>query len=121
MNTHKNVRLTPHGRALLVHRVIREGLRPEEVAQAQGISVRTVYKWVRRYQKEGESGLQNRSSRPRRCPHAVPDEVREQFIERRRQRQAYRQIAQRLGIGHSTVARLLARKGLNRLAALEPT
>ncbi|TLF53072.1 hypothetical protein FEI13_02945 [Halomonas urmiana] len=35
MNTHKNVRLTPHGRALLVQRVVEGGLRPTEVAQAQ--------------------------------------------------------------------------------------
>ncbi|UYG06495.1 IS481 family transposase [Halomonas sp. M4R1S46] len=120
MNTHKNARLTPHGRALLVRRVVDEGLRPEEVAQAQGVSVRTVYKWVRRYRQEGEAGLQNRSSRPRRCPHAVPAEVREQVLERRQQRQTYRQIAERLGIGHSTVARLLEREGLNRLSALTP-
>ncbi len=120
MNTHKNARLTPPGRALLVRRVVDEGLRPEEVAQAQGVSVRTVYKWVRRYRQEGEVGLQNRSSRPHRCPHAVSDEIREQAIERRRQRQTYRQIAKRLRIGHSTVARLLKREGLNRLSALAP-
>ncbi|GAA0564388.1 hypothetical protein GCM10008997_10840 [Halomonas salifodinae] len=63
MNTHKNARLTPHGRALLVRRVLEEGLRPEEVAQAQGVSVRTVYKWVRRFREAGEAGLQDRSSR----------------------------------------------------------
>ncbi|MDR5865364.1 IS481 family transposase [Halomonas koreensis] len=120
MNTHKHARLTPHGRALLVRRVIDEGLRPAEVAQAQGISVRTVYKWVRRYRKEGKAGLQDRSSRPRRCPHATSDDTLEQVIERRRQRQTYRQIAEQLGIGHSTVARLLAREGLNRLSALAP-
>ncbi|WP_311948886.1 leucine zipper domain-containing protein, partial [Halomonas piscis] len=53
MNTHKNARLTPHGRSLLVARVIDEGLRPREVAQAQGVSVRTAYKWVRRFREEG--------------------------------------------------------------------
>ncbi|RTR06313.1 IS481 family transposase [Halomonas nitroreducens] len=120
MNTYKNARLTPHGRALLVHRVVEEGLRPEEAAQAQGVSVRTVYKWLRRYREEGAAGLQNRSSRPGRCPRATPDELREQVIERRRQRQTYRQIAHLLSIGLSTVARLLAREGLNRLSALAP-
>jgi transposase len=82
--------------------------------QAQGVSVRTVYKWVRRYREEGKAGLQNRSSRPRHCPHAVSQETRKRVIERRRQRQ----IAERLEIGHSTVARLLEREGLNRLSAL---
>lgn len=100
MITHKNARLTPHGRALLVRRVVDEGLRPEEVAQAKGISVRTTYKWLRRYREEGEVGLQNRSSRPRRCSHAVSDELREQLIERRRLRQTYRHIAKTLAVGH---------------------
>ncbi|RRR73208.1 IS481 family transposase [Halomonas sp. 3H] len=120
MNTHKNARLTPHGRALLVHRVLVEGLRPEEVAQAQGVSVRTVYKWVRRFRKEGHAGLQNRSSRPGRSPFATDPATVEQIIECRQRRQTYRQIAEALGIGRSTVARILRREGLNRLAALEP-
>ncbi|WP_297526916.1 leucine zipper domain-containing protein, partial [Thiohalobacter sp.] len=33
MNSHKNARLTVHGRALLVKRVLEEGLRPAEAAQ----------------------------------------------------------------------------------------
>ncbi|WP_336356746.1 leucine zipper domain-containing protein, partial [Pseudomonas granadensis] len=37
MNTHKNARLTVSGRALLVQRVLTEGLRVEEVAKAQGV------------------------------------------------------------------------------------
>lgn len=120
MNTHKNERLTPHGRALLVHRILKEGLRPEEAAQAQGVSVRTAYKWLRRFREEGVIGLRNRSSRPHRSPLATRETVIEQAIARRRQRQTYRQIAQALGIGHSTVARILGRAGLNRLSALEP-
>jgi hypothetical protein len=44
----------------------------------------------------------------------------EQIFQRRQQRQTYRQIAQALGIGQSTVARILKRKGLNRLAVLSP-
>ncbi|HGK7306053.1 TPA: IS481 family transposase, partial [Stenotrophomonas maltophilia] len=34
MNNHKNARLTPFSRALLVRRILHEGLRPEEAAQA---------------------------------------------------------------------------------------
>jgi transposase len=111
MNTHKNARLTPHGRALLARRVLGEGLRPEEVAQAQGVSVRTVYKWVRRYREEGKAGLHDRTSRPRRSPFATGTATVKQIIARRQQRQTYRQIAQALGIGQSTVARVLKRKG----------
>ncbi|APE31048.1 hypothetical protein BOX17_08850 [Halomonas aestuarii] len=120
MNTRKNARLTPHGRALLVARVIDEGLRPREVAQAQGVSVRTVYKWARRFREEGHAGLQDRTSSPERSPFATDAATVEQVIERRQQRQIYRQIALALGICQSTVACLLRREGLNRLAALSP-
>jgi len=120
MNNHKNARLTVHGRALIVRRVLEEGLRPAEAAQAMGGSSRTVYKWLRRFQEEGHAGLRDRSSRPRRCPHATPSEHRQQVLARRRQRQTYRHIAEETGIGLSTVARLLKGAGLNRLAHLEP-
>lgn len=120
MNNHKNARLTAHGRLLLVRRVIEEGLRPIEVAQAQGVSVRTVYKWLQRYCQEGEAGLQNRSSRPLQSPAATSSAVAQKVIELRRHRMTYRQIAKQLGISSSTVGRLLQRVGLNRLSALEP-
>ena len=116
MNNHKNARLTVHGRALLVQRVLEEGLRPAEVAHAMGVSARTVYKWLRRFQEEGHAGLWNRSSRPRCCPHAIPPERKQQVLERRKRRQTYRQIAQQLGMSQSTVGRLLKAAGLNPLA-----
>lgn len=120
MNIHKNARLTPHGRALLVSRMLAGGLRPEEAAQASGVSVRTAYKWLRRFREEGEAGLADRSSRPKSCPHALPIAVREQVIAQRRSRQTYRQISQHCAVGQSTIARWLRHAGLNRLAALEP-
>jgi len=120
MNSHKNARLTVHGRVLLVQRAIQEGLRPIEVAQAMGVSARTVYKWLLRFREEGLTGLQDRSSRPHRCPHATSSECVQQVLARRKQRQTYRQIATELGIGLSTVARYLKRAELNRLAYLEP-
>lgn len=120
MNNHKNARLTPHGRALLVRRILEHGLRPAEAAQAMGVSVRTAYKWLKRFREQGEAGLINRSSRPRQSPRALSPSLRGQIIERRHLRQTCRQIAQALRVGHSSVARVLGREGLNRLAALEP-
>ncbi|HDX0837787.1 TPA: helix-turn-helix domain-containing protein, partial [Stenotrophomonas maltophilia] len=73
MNHHKNARLTPFSRELLVRRITEQGLRPEEAAQACGVSVRTAYKWLARYRAEGLIGLQNRSSRPSRSPHGTPE------------------------------------------------
>ncbi len=120
MNSHQNARLTVHGRALLVTRILKHGLRPEEAAQAMGVSVRTAYKWLARYRKEGRSGLQNRSSKPYRCPHQIDETRRQRIIQARYKRRIYRQISQETGISVSTIARVLRREGLNRLAALEP-
>ncbi|MDR7022448.1 transposase InsO family protein [Aeromonas salmonicida] len=64
--------------------------------------------------------MYNRSSQPASCPHAIDDLRQQRIIEPRKQRQTYRHISQSLGIGHSTVARILQRMGLNRLANLEP-
>lgn len=120
MNLHKHARLTPHGRALLVRRILHEGLRVEEAAQACGVSARTAYKWLDRFRQQGPAGLADRSSRPGRCPHATPEPVEMQVLARRRERQTYRHIGDALGLGQSTVARIVRRAGLNRLSALEP-
>lgn len=120
MNSHKNARLTPRGRALLVARILDHGLRPEEAAKAAGVSVRTAYKWLCRFREEGADGLVDRSSRPHHCPHALPEVTRDRIVAARTERQTYRQISQTLNVGHSSVARVLVRAGLNRLACLEP-
>ncbi len=120
MNLHKHARLSPRGRALLVDRILVQGLRVEEAAHAAGVSVRTAYKWLKRYREEGRDGLTDRSSRPQSCPHATPAAIVEQVLEQRRSRQTYRQIAQQLLVAPSTIARLLRRAGLHRLADLEP-
>lgn len=120
MNIHNNARLTPKGRELLVNRIMVDGLRPEEAAQASGVSTPTAYKWLKRFREEGIDGLQDRSSRPPICPHETPETVKDRIVELRRQRRTYRQISQLVGVAVSTVARILARQGLNRLSALEP-
>lgn len=119
MNLHKHARLTPRGRALLVQRML-TGLRAEDAAQAAGVSVRTAYKWLRRFREEGESGLMDRSSRPHSCPHGTSSDLIAHLIQLRRSRHTYRQIAQVLGVAVSTVARRLKQAGFHRLAELEP-
>ena len=44
MNIHNNARLTFRGREILVKRIVEQGLRVEDAAQASGVSVRTAYK-----------------------------------------------------------------------------
>lgn len=120
MNSHKHARLTPHGRALLVRRMLEEGLRAEEAAQAMGISVRTAYKWRRRYLEEGEAGLRDRGSRPTHCPHQTTPSQCERIIALRRKRRTYRDIHECTGVSMATIGRVLQRAGLNRLSALDP-
>lgn len=121
MNMHKNARLTVHSRQVLVRRVIEQGLRPVDVAQAMAVSTRTVYKWLARYRREGWAGLRDRSCRPHRCPHRISNSKQARIIRLRRQRLMYRTIARQTGVPRATVARVLQRAGLNRLSALEPS
>ena len=72
MNVHQNARLTPHSRAELVRRVVVEGQTPTAVAAAFGVTVKTVRKWVARFQAEGVKGLQDRSSRPHHLHRPTP-------------------------------------------------
>ena len=64
--------------------------------------------------------MYNRSSRPAFRPHAIDDLGQQRCIELHKQRQIYRHISQSLGIGHSSVARILQRMGLTRLTNLDP-
>ncbi|AWN16837.1 Mobile element protein [Salinisphaera sp. LB1] len=120
MNTHKNARLTVHGRDLLVRRILQHGQRPVEAAQAMGVSARTAYKWLARYREHGQSGLYERSSRPARCPHRLSEATRQRIVALRRERRIYRAISRELGVPVTTIARVLQRADLNRLSALDP-
>jgi len=114
---HKNARLTPKGREVLVQRVA-GGQRIAEVAQALGVSEPTVRKWYRRHQR-GE-GLEDRSSRPARSPRRLCAEQRWAIEQLRRQRRSGRSIAQSLGLSRATVSRVLRRAGLSRWRELAP-
>lgn len=114
---HKNARLTPKGREVLVQR-LQSGQRVAEVAQAMGLSETTVRKWWRRF-CEGE-GLADRSSRPHASPRAIPAERRAQIESLRRQRRTGRLIAEQTGLSPATVSRVLRRAGLSRWRELEP-
>jgi len=119
MNIHQNARLTPKGRELLIARLER-GEHVCDVACALGISVRTVYKWKKRYREYGLAGLQDRSSRPLTSPAQTPATVEMQVVELRKQRRTFDRIAEQVGISRATVGRILVRHGLNRWRDLEP-
>ena len=119
MNIHKNARLTPVGRSLVVHRIARRESMAE-VARDVGVSPRTVRKWVKRYSAVGEAGLTDRSSRPHRSPTALRRTPRRQIKRLRRQRRSSLYIARHLQLPLSTVVRIQRQLGLNRLDRLEP-
>jgi transposase InsO family protein len=119
MKLHGNAKTTPLTRALLVQR-LEAGWSAPQVAEAHGLSVRTVYGWWARYRQHGAAGLRDRSSRPHRLPRQVPAACVVAIIALRRQRLTGWQIAQRLQMAPSTVAAVLTRVGLARLALLAP-
>ncbi len=118
MNIHKNARLTPGGRLRVVQRIL-AGEKATRVAAGAGISVRTAWKWVRRYREEG-AGLPDRSSRPRRIARQLPRAKRRQILRSRRKRWSSLRIANHYGLPVSTVVTVQRRLGLNRLTKLEP-
>ena len=71
--SHRNARLTFHGRLLLVQRISDEGQAVSHVAKAMGVSRQCAHRWVGRFEAEGEAGLFDRSSRPH---HSGPDQFR---------------------------------------------
>ena len=120
MNVHKNARLTPAGRAVMIRRIEDEGLPVKRAAQAAGVSARTAHRWLDRHRRGGERRLHDRSSAPRRCPRKTPEALVREIERLRRARFTGPAIAQALGMARSTVGAVLRRLGLGRLANLDP-
>jgi transposase InsO family protein len=119
---HANARLTQFGRLLLVQRITELGWPPAQAAESLGVSRATAYKWVGRYRTHGPAGLVDRSSRPHRCPHALPaSHVRRVLTARRRHRHGPHRLAFRLGLARSTIYGVLRRHGMSRLAHSDRT
>ena len=89
-------------------------------AEAAGISERSARKWLARWRAEGEAGLLDRSSAPRRVPSRLPADRLEAIEALRRLRMTAAEIAEVLGMALSTVSRWLARIGLGKRSRLEP-
>jgi transposase InsO family protein len=120
MKLHGNAPLGPKGRRRMVLLVLEEGLALTEAAEAAGVSARTAGKWVRRYRAEGEAGLLDRSSAPRRVANVTPPRRVEAITALRRLRLTGPEIAELLGMATSTVSAILKRIGLGRLSRLAP-
>ena len=86
MKLHRNAALSWQGRRRLVTQVVEEGLTLSAAAASAGVSVRCARKWVWRYREEGENGLSDRSSAPKRVANRTPQERVEVIMALRRLR-----------------------------------
>jgi transposase InsO family protein len=108
---------------LVVTAVKVEGRSKSEVARDYGVSRRWVHELVRRFEIEGEAGLEPRSRRPERSPQQTPPSLEDEIVEIRKHLAeegldaGAHTIAFHLGRRHgsapapSTIWRILARRG----------
>jgi transposase InsO family protein len=95
-----------------------EGWTLTAAASAAGVSVRCARKWVGRYRLEGEAGLWDRSSAPRRVANRTPADRVAAIVALRRLRMTAAEIAETLGMALSTVSAVLRRVGMGRLGRI---
>ena len=118
--SHANAALTPKARLRLARLIVEDGWTPESAAKMFMVSVPTARKWAARFRAEGVPGMQDRSSRPRHCPHKTPASVVRQIVRLRwHQRLGPVQIGGRLGVPASTVHAVLVRCRVNRLSHID--
>lgn len=104
------------GRQLLVDRVVIDGWKPADAAKAMGVSRQTAYKWLRRFRDEGPTGLTDRSSAPKRCPHRLDSDVVATIVAARLETlHGPHRLAYALGHPRSTIYGVLRRAELSRL------
>lgn len=118
MKLHANAKTSPRMRQLIVDRVTGHEWTQRRAADAAGVSVRTVAKWLARA-RQGAT-LRDGASRPHRSPRHLPGAITAAIVALRHTRATSWAISARLGVPRSTVTRVLARAGLNRLRLLEP-
>jgi transposase InsO family protein len=69
---------------VVVTSVLVEGRSKAAVARDYGVSRRWVHELVRRFQAEGEAGLEPRSRAPKASPHQITEELQQEIVELRK-------------------------------------
>jgi transposase InsO family protein len=118
MQLHANAALSLNKRRQLCRRVVEGSWSLGSAAAAAEVSGRTAAKWVRRYRAEGELGLLDRSSAPRRVANRTDERRLEAIAALRRLRFTGPEIAEVLGMALSTVSGVLTRIGMGKLGRL---
>lgn len=109
MKIHRNAKTTPATRRLLQQRIREHGWSVRRVALAQGISRRTVYRWLRR------TSVEDRSSRPRVLRRQTSAKKVAAILALRHAGWPAARIAAYAQVPRSTVSAVVARHGLPRL------
>lgn len=101
-----------------------------ELCTEYGVSRKTGYKWLHRYEADGVHGLQCRSRRPRSCPHHTPEQIERLILRERRAQSKWgpKKLQELLRTKHrikhppacSTIAGLLRRTGLSQRRRRHP-
>src|SRR6266496_1213587 len=99
----------------LLMRMHQQGKSLSVLSRETGIARAVLSRWWMRYQEQGRAGLEPRSRRPNRSPGRLALGVRTQILQLRKRGWGPARIALVLGIGHSSVHRVLVRHGRNRL------
>jgi transposase InsO family protein len=118
MRLHANAALSWSGRRLLAERVLVDRWTLTAAAEAAGVSVRCARKWVGRYRCDGDRGLVDRSSAPRRVANRTPEDRVAVIVALRRLRMTAAEIAETLAMPLSTVSAVLKRHGMGRLGRI---
>ena len=118
MKLHGNARLSVRGCELLIDRIQCAGWSLSAAAEAAGISDRTACKWLARYRAQGAGGLLDRSSAPVRVANRTDERRVEVIAALRRVRLTGLEIAECLGMAHSTVSGILTKIGMGKLGRL---
>jgi transposase InsO family protein len=114
MNTHKHARLTFARRLEMVQEMTKHGLSASEAGARHGVTAATARKWLGRFLADGETGLADASSRPKRSPKAIEPGRALLIVELRQRRMIQSRIAKSVGVSEATVSRVLRRAGLSK-------
>lgn len=101
-----NERTTMSERKAFIEQAIQVNSNMSQLCRDYGISRKTGYKWLHRYQAEGVAGLAERSRRPKRSQNQTPPEMEREILRLREDHPAWggRKLRARLQhLGHQTV------------------
>lgn len=124
---HKEVEEELRVRLMLVVIELAKELGVTKVCKEYNVPRSTFYRWKKRYEQEGRSGLYKKKPIPHSHPRKTPVEVIEKIVELRKEYQIgalrityYLERYHGIKISESTVTRVLKTHGLNRLPKTAP-